>query len=156
MVFGYGYAGKTVSEAAAYATAGGVAGAAQEVLLREFADTAIATPFLTGKSTTPPFGMKQLGNWAAPSVLTGIGTGVVGIGLGVEGLTRGRIVKSANGASFALGYGSTALLGGVLNGVFPNSTYANAVAKDPANPITTKVRITPRVTSQGAVQAAIY
>ena len=156
MPFGYGYAGRTVSEAAIYATSGGILGVAQEALLREYADPAIANPFLTGKTSTPPFAMKQLGNWAAPSVLTGIGAGAVGLGLGIEGIARGRIIKSPNGASFALGYGSTALLGGVLNGVFPNSTYANAVAKDPSNPITTKVRITPRTTSQGAAQAVIY
>jgi len=156
MAFGYGYAGKTVSEAAIYTATGGLIGAAQEAMLREFADPAIATPFLTGKTATPPFGMKQLGNWAAPSVLVGLGTGIAGVGLGLEGLTKGKIMKSPNGASFALGYGSTALLGGVLSGVFPNSTYANAVAKDPSNPITTKVRITPRTTSLGAAQAVTY
>lgn len=156
MAFGYGYAGKTVSDAAVFSTAGGLVGVAQEVLLREMVDPAVANPFLTGKSSTPPPGMKTLGNWGAPSVLAGFGTGAVGIGLGIEGLTRGKILKSPNASGFALGYGSTAALGGVLNGIYPSAAWNNAVAKDPANPVSTKVRITPRTSSQGTAQAVIY
>lgn len=156
MAMGYGYAGKTVSDTAVFTTVGGLTGATQEILLREMVDPAVANPFLTGKSSTPPFGMKTLGNWSAPSVLAGFGTGAVGIGLGVEGLMRGRILKSPSASGFALGYGSTAALGAVLNGVFPSAAWANAVAKDPSNPVSTKVRITPRTSNQGAAQAVIY
>lgn len=149
MAFGYGYAGKTVSDAAVFTTVGSGVGFAQEILLREYADPAYVKPFLTGTTGMPPPGMKTLKQWAAPSVMTGLIAGGIATGLGVEGLTRGRIIKSANASSFALGYGTTSLLGGILNGVFPSAAISNAVAKDPSNPLTTRVSITPRASASG-------
>ena len=153
MVMGYGYGGKVVSEASAYGAVGAAVGLTQEVLLREMVDAPLANGFLSGSSTSPPFLMKQLGNWGSPSVIGGFIGGGIGLGLGIEGLARGRIVKHANVSSALLGYGTTAAAGAIFNGVFPSVAWANAVAKDPSTPLTTKVSIAPR-TAQSNVSVA--
>lgn len=143
-MFAYRAGSRTISENTTYATIGGVVGTAQTIILREKVDPMYVNDFITGKTSTPPPGMKQLKQWAAPSVLTGLIGGGIATGLGIEGMTRGRILKSEKASSFALGYGGSALLGGVLNGIFPSAAIQNAVAKDPSNPLTTRVNIKPR------------
>lgn len=143
-LLGYGYAGKAVLDTVSASVVGSVIGATQEVLLRELADVPMANSYLSGAVTKPPFLMAQMGSFGSPSVVTGLITGVAGVALGLDGLYKGHVIKSSAVASGVLGYGATSLGGAVLNGIYPSTAWANAVAKDPSNPISKKISIAPR------------
>lgn len=144
MVMGYGGAYHADNMLVGSTIAGGITGIGVGLALREVVDPMVATPFLTGKSTTPPPGVKTLGNFASPSFLgSAIGAGI-GLGFGAEGAFRGRIVKSRNTTGFLLGMGSTFAANAVYSAAMPNPTWSNLVAKDPSNPLTTRIQIAPR------------
>jgi hypothetical protein len=150
MVMGYGGVYHADNMLIGSTVAGGMTGLAIGLGLRQIADPAVAKPFLSGVTTTPPMGAKQLGNFASPSFLgSAIGAGV-GLGLGLEGAYRGRIIKSRNTTGFMLGMGSTFAANAVYSAVMPTSAWASLIAKDPSNPMTTKITIAPRAQTSSA------
>jgi len=142
MVFGYGMSANT--KAAGGAIIGGVIGAVQTMLLREYADNSMATSFLKNTSGTPPLLMKQLKGFGSPSALGGIIGGIVGLALGLFGLIKGKIIRDVGVASGLAAYGATALTTGLISGALPTTQWSAATAADPNNPI-----------GQPAVQRAI-
>jgi hypothetical protein len=140
----YGNPYHTDNKLIGYTITGGIVGLSAGLILREVVDPAVANPFLSGATSTPPMGVKTLGNFGSPSFLGSAIGGAIALGLGIEGATSGRIIKSRDATGFALGAGSTLAANAVYSAVMPNTAWANLVAKDPSNPITTKISIAPR------------
>ena len=125
----------TETKIAGAAAAGGAIGAAQTALLREFLDNDLAKTFLKNTSSSPPLLMKQLSGFGSPSALVGLVGGAVGLAIGLASLIKGRITRSLTVSAVLVGYGTTALLTGVLSGFFPTTAWAAATSADPNNPI---------------------
>ena len=117
------------------ATGGAVAGALQTILLRQYVDDALASGFLKNTSNSPPVLMKQLKGFGSVSALAGIGGGIVGLALGLASMLKGMMTRSVTVGAALVGYGSTALLTGILSGVFPTSPWSAAITADPNNPV---------------------
>jgi hypothetical protein len=65
-----------------------------------------------------PYISDYLGVWGTYSTIGNIAIGAVA--LGVSGFTG--LIKNKTANAFLQGYGFTALLGGIFNGIFPNLT----------------------------------
>lgn len=117
------------------AVVGGVVGALQTMLLREYADSSMATSFLKNTSGTPPLLMKQLKGFGSPSALFGIIGGVIGLAVGLFGLLKKKFVRDVGVAAALTGYGATALTTGIISGALPTVQWSAATAADPNNPI---------------------
>lgn len=148
MAFGY----SSTNKVAGGAILGGVIGAVQTSLLREYADDSMATAFLKNTSGTPPLLMKQLKGFGSPSALAGIIGGFVGLALGLFALIKGRIIRNAGVASGLAAYGATALTTGIISGALPTTPWSAATAADPNNPIGTPA--VQRSISSSALQVA--
>jgi|YelNatPaOPRAMG01_1025707.scaffolds.fasta_scaffold05413_14 hypothetical protein len=127
--------GRMEVSVASSAAAGGLVGAVQTILLRQYADIPMATSFLKNTSGTPPLLMKQMKGFGSASALAGIIGGAVGLVVGLAGMLKGKLLRSKIGASFAVSYGITALSTGLLSGAFPATAWSAATAADPSNPV---------------------
>ena len=114
-------------------------GSAQTVLLQQYVDIPMAQAYLTAgakASNAPkPFLLGQLKQFGSPSATIGIVTGVVFTAFGAYSSMKPRYIRSDLVNSALLAYGVTALVGGVISGLFPTQAWSNAVAQDPFNPI---------------------
>lgn len=114
--------------------AGSALGTAQTFILREFVDTPMATSYNSGTTTSPPFLKTQLKGYGSPSSFIGIVDGIATLGLGMYGASTGKIIKN-DAINFGLiGFGASALTGGILSGMYPTNAWTAAIAKDPSNP----------------------
>lgn len=127
--------GKSEMGIAVGAASGGLIGAVQTVLLRQFADIPLATAFLKNTSGTPPVLMKQLKGFGSISALVGIIGGAVSLIVGLAGMLKGKILRNRTAAATLTGYGLTALTTGLLSGAFPATAWSAAIAVDPNNPV---------------------
>lgn len=116
---------------------GAVLGAAQTIGFREL-DNYLATEFLAakqkGQSPTPPFLMKQLGNFGSTSV---IGNGILSaaeLGIGIYGARKNKLIRSQTGQAVLITAGGAGLTGTVGSMAFPPTAWSNAVKVDPSRP----------------------
>ena len=119
------------------ATLGSAIGPIQTFMLREYVDTPQANDFLSGKTTTKPLLVKQLKGFGTASALGGIIGGIVGLGLGLYSAKSGKILRTFNEQVAALTYGASALVSGIMSGIYPTTAMQNLIARDPDNPIYT-------------------
>ena len=122
-----GFAGATI--------AGGLLGAVQTILLRQFVDIPMAKSFLKDTSNAPPLLMKQLKGFGSASALVGIIAGAVASVIGIMGIVKGKFLKDKSVAGAVAGYGVLALSTGLLSGAFPANEWRAAMVVDPSNPI---------------------
>lgn len=127
--------GRSDMSIAVGATAGGLVGAVQTILLRQFADIPLATAFLKNTAGTPPVLMKQLKGFGSPSALAGIIGGAVGLVIGLAGMLKGKIVRNRGAAAALTSYGVVALTSGLMSGAFPATAWSAGIAADPNNPV---------------------
>lgn len=148
--------GKSDMNIAVGAAAGGLVGAVQTVLLRQFADIPMATAFLKNTSGSPPLLMKQLKGFGSVSALAGMIGGAVGLIIGLAGMLKGKIIRSRGGAAALTAYGLTALTSGLLSGAFPATAWSAGIAADPNNPVAAPsiVRIQPGTNNSGQIVRA--
>ena len=121
------------------ASLGILVGTLQTTLLQQYADIPMGKAYLTAggsASNAPkPFLMGMLKNFGSPSAFIGIVTGVVATAFGAYSSMNPRYIRSDLVNSAILAYGVTALLGGILSGIFPKTSWYNAVGADPSNPV---------------------
>lgn len=127
--------GRSDMSIAVGASVGGLVGAVQTVLLRQFADIPMATAFLKNTAGSPPLLMKQLKGFGSPSALVGIIGGAVGLVIGLAGMLKGKIIRNRGGAAALTSYGVSALTTGLLSGAFPATAWTAGIAADPNNPV---------------------
>jgi hypothetical protein len=132
--YGMGMSRENINIAAG-GIAGGVVGALQTMLLREFVDDPMATAFQSGNEANPPFLMKELKGFGSPSAIIGIAGGAVGLALGLLGMLKGKLLKAGGISAAFAGYGAVALFTGILSGLYPTSIWSTTVASDPNNPV---------------------
>lgn len=114
--------------------------------MKEFVDKPMAESYLKakagGQSPTPPFLMKQAGNFGSPSFVFGMIGGGAALGLGVAGAYKDKPFRGAALNSGLITFGASAITTSVFDGVFPSNEWAAAVAVDPGNPVTSISRRT--------------
>ena len=134
-MFGGGYGMSRYSSVALGGSVGGLIGGLQTALLREYADSPLATNFLKNTSGTPPVLMAQLKGFGSVSALAGIIGGTIGLIIGALGVFKRKVIRNMTFASAMFGYGLSALFTGVLSGALPTVQWGAATAADPNNPI---------------------
>jgi hypothetical protein len=95
-------------------------GTAQTLLLREYVDR-----------KRPLTNINSLKGFGTPSVLAGIGLGILGLGIGLYGSGKGKDGRPKIDDIYvepAIDYGAAALIGGIISGIKPARTAEDCVA----------------------------
>lgn len=117
------------------AVVGGLVGALQTIVLREFVDTPMAKSFMTNTSNAPPLLMKEMGGFGSASALAGIVAGGAALVVGLVAALKGKLVKNGAVALGLVSYGAVAATTGILSGALPTNAWQAAIAVDPSNPV---------------------